>query len=106
MSMYDKILEYLASLGLDWGLIAVAITVFGLVYLAGISGLAKSGDAKRVAGAIAGIAVAALRLHVMDKIPNEELALWLVNAGIAWLSAALLHWGIEIVQAGVKALRA
>ncbi len=98
-------MEWIDALGVDWNLLGMAGVTFALVYLASVFGVATTGNAKRLAGGLAGVAVAAIRLYLLDLIPNEEVALFAFNAIVAWLGAAGIYTATEIAQAGYKSIK-
>lgn len=95
--MLEYLINLFASLGLDWGTLVVAAVVLVLVWLAGVSGLAKTGERRRLLGAIAALALTcAVSTLEASTAPVEILAL-LVPAIVAWVGSALSHAGIEFV---------
>jgi len=103
MEWLEILKEWFATLQFDWGVLVMVAGVYLSVWGAGKAGLAESAASKKLGGALAGLVFAAVRLAIQELVPNEEIALWLANALVAWLAAALSHEGIKVVRDGIKA---
>lgn len=101
--MLEQIEQWVAVLGLDWGLVGLAASVLVVVYVANAAGLTKTGDSKRLAGVLVSAVLASAQLLIAGLVPNEEVALWLFNAFSGWLLAALGYEGLEALVVGIKA---
>ena len=90
--------DWLEALGIDWNTLGTVVIVYVSVWLAGVSGLAKDGDAKRIAGAVAALAIASVSEVLLDVIPEglDGYAQLLVAGVVNWLGATLLHLGIDV----------
>lgn len=102
----ETLLDVVNVLKLAWADLLIPLAVFGLVYAAVAAGLANTPDRKRLAGAIAAVALASLRtvlLHVFGPIGLEEAVQIAVLAGFSWLLAALGYEAKQTIQQGVAA---
>lgn len=103
---YANLLEVFEVLKLQWLDLIIPLAVFGLVYAANYAGLVNTSDRKRVAGAIAALALSSLRTVLLNLFGNfgfEEVVQMVIVAGGAWLLAALGYEGKEIARAGLAA---
>ena len=91
----DYVMEFLTSLNVDWITLGVALGVLVLVYLASISGIAVTGNTKRLLGALAsfGLTYSVATLEA-SAVPTEIVGL-IVPAFVAWVVAALAKEGLE-----------
>ena len=103
--LFGGVADAFDQLMLDWSTLGFSVVVVAAVYLFGMSGLAKSGNSKRVAGFIAALAIAAFRIQILEVVPLEygQVALTVMNGLTMWLVSALMHTGIEISKAGIEA---
>ncbi|UYN89877.1 MAG: hypothetical protein KIT08_01240 [Anaerolineales bacterium] len=103
---YSELLQIFDALRLNWPDLVIPLAVFGLVYAAHAAGLANTPDRKRIAGALAALALSSLRTVTLGVFRVSELGavveIALVAAG-AWVLSALAYEGKGILEAGLAA---